>query len=182
MPYVHKFKAWDSVIFISVIGLILTFCAFKYGKATEKGTFVDYFKGQYTQSQRKNDELLQENAILKDKLMNSSKVQVPQATKSVVRFYLQKYFGDEAETAEKVFTCESGLSPTGVHVNKPGLGSDFGVAQINDRFHKARFEKMYDVAWDTGIYDVNLNIQYAKYLYDHSGFNPWVCAKIVKVI
>lgn len=100
--------------------------------------------------------------------------------KTYIASLVKKYFGTQSETALRVFNCESGLSPFNVNTkNAPGLGIDAGVAQINERWHKERFERMYGVPYEIGIYDPDLNLQYAKYLWDHSGPGPWVCAKIV---
>ena len=126
--------------------------------------------------------LANENITLKEKLDFSSSLQTTSAVKDLTRFYLKKYFGDKALLAEKVFTCESGLNPQAIHINKPGLGGDYGIAQINDKWHKARFEQMFGVKFEVGIHDYDLNIRYAKFLYDNSqGFSPWVCARIADI-
>ncbi len=100
--------------------------------------------------------------------------------KGYVEGLVKQYFGANASTALRVFNCESGLSPFNYHQNKAGLGADLGVAQVNSKFHQARFEKMFGIPFEIGAYIPELNLKYAKYLFDHSGFNPWVCAKIVK--
>lgn len=180
MPYNHKFRQWPSVWIL--IGFMILVAVFgrSWGIIEEKSRQMDYFKQKYEEKDKRVEEVLRENTELREKLENSSKVQVPEATKNVVRFYLQKYFGDKADEAEKIFTCESGLSPTSLHINRQGLGADYGVAQINNKWHSERFTKMFDVDWETGIYDPNMNIAYAKFLYDNSGnWSAWVCSKLI---
>lgn len=122
---------------------------------------------------------LKENEALKEKLAASVKVQAPENIKALSRYYIKKYFGKDAAKVEKVMICESGLSNQTIHVNRPGLGADYGLYQINDKWHKERFEKMYNVPFEIGSHDWDLSSKYAKYLYDHSGLNPWVCSKLV---
>ena len=173
------FRQWKSVWFLTGCMILVAIMGRGYGVIEEKSKQMDYFKGKFEEKEKKVEDVLRENQELRNKLENSSKVQVPEATKNVVRFYIKKYFGDKADEAEKIFTCESGLSPTSLHINKAGLGADYGVAQINNKYHAARFTKMFDVDWETGIYDISINLAYAKYLYDNSGWNPWVCSRII---
>lgn len=103
------------------------------------------------------------------------------ASKEYIKSLVIKTFGSQADTALRVFNCESGLSPFNVNTkNAPGLGIDGGVAQINERWHKARFEKMYGVPYEIGVYDPELNLKYAKFVQENSGWGAWVCARIVK--
>ena len=105
---------------------------------------------------------------------------VSPAGKDYVVKLIDQVFGPEAEKAKKVFNCESGYNPFNYHINKDG-SLDGGVAQVNNRWHKERFEKMFGVPFEIGVYVPELNVQYAKYLWDHSGPNPWVCSKILGV-
>lgn len=123
--------------------------------------------------------LSSDNQALKDKLEASAKIETPETIKELARFYIKKYFGKDADKVEKVMKCESGLNNLTVHINKPGLGVDRGLYQINDRWHKARFEKMYGVSFEIGAHDLDLASQYAKYLYDAQGLTPWICSRIV---
>jgi hypothetical protein len=128
-------------------------------------------------------QLQQENQALEEKLQKSAKTITPASTKELVRFYIRKHFPqNEWARAEQVFTCESGLNPQSAGTNQVGAhkGSiDRGVAQVNDKFHKARFEKMYGIPFEVGAHDIELNLRYARYLYDHSGWGPWVCRKVL---
>lgn len=168
------YKMYAFIVLIAITGFLVT----RGDKAESK--IIVLADSIHAQGDVVN-QLASENQNLEEKLSGSTQNAAPETTKAVVRYYLNKYFGDQAATAEKVFTCESGLRPNAVHVNNPGLGTDNGVAQLNDRWHKARFEKMYNVPFEVGAYDVSLNIQYAKSLYDHSGWGAWVCSRIVKV-
>jgi hypothetical protein len=33
--------------------------------------------------------------------------------------------------------------------------------------------------FDLLAHDIDLNLQYARFLYDYSGWNPWVCRKVL---
>lgn len=124
-------------------------------------------------------ELQEENAALKEKLDWSAKVAAPENIRELSKFYIHKYFGNDADRVIKVMTCESGLSNTAVHTNKPGLGADYGLYQLNDKWHRARFEKMFGVKFEVGALDFDLASRYAKFMFDNSkGLSPWVCNRI----
>lgn len=56
---------------------------------------------------------------------------------------------------------------------------DYGLFQINRAAHKANFERMFHVRFETGALNPTLNAKYARYLYDYyskrgmSGWTPW---------
>lgn len=179
MPYNNKFKQWPSVWIL--IGFMVLVAAFgrSWGVIEEKSKQMDYFKQKFEEKDKRVEDVLKENAELREKLENSSKVQVPEATKNVVRFYLQKYFGDKADEAEKIVQCESGFSNLILNKNNNGT-VDRGIFQLNS-VHANRFAKMYGIDYETGAHDFELNVKYAKFLYDNQGWQPWVCAKIVKL-
>ena len=123
------------------------------------------------------------NQLLLTKLDERQEVagpQVPEGAKQYVISLIDRVFGSEAEKAKSVSKCESGFSPFNKHVNKDG-SVDGGVFQINNKWHKARFENMFGVPFEIGVYVPELNVQYAKFLWDHSGPNPWVCSRIVGI-
>lgn len=181
----RKQSSWGTtraVIFV----IIVTFIAMlaNWGAMYLEHNFRMSFVNEVVAKEAKEDrlELLEENSVLKEKLERSSKAQVDDRTKEIVRYYLKEYFKEAAPVAEKVFTCESGLNPNAKNVNGGAhAGSvDRGVAQINDKFHKARFEKMYGVSFEVGAHDIQLNLKYAAYLYHASGnFHLWVCSKVL---
>lgn len=82
---------------------------------------------------------------------------------------VQEIFGKDAPMALKVFTCESGLSPTST--NKSAIENSIGVAQINSMAHRD--------ADPLKLYDAEYNIKYAKGLYDKESWRPWSCYSIL---
>ena len=175
-----RFKGTSAIIFILLIGAVLFSLLLKVeGIIFEYQALKSINKLQQYQVDKIVD-LAGENEQLREKLENSSKVQVPEATKQVVKYYLKEYFGDKAGEAEKVFTCESGLSPLSVNTSNKNGSIDRGLAQINS-IHAKRFEAMYGVPWEVGAHDIKLAMEYSKFLYDHSGFNPWVCSRVLMV-
>jgi hypothetical protein len=133
--------------------------------------------------QKLRDETERNDALalkLEEKQEDRGRFVSPESKGYIVNL-VKQYFGVHADSALKVFNCESGLSPFNYHKNKEGLGADLGVAQVNSKYHQARFEKMYGIPFEIGAYIPELNVKYAKFLHDHSGFGPWVCSKIVGV-
>lgn len=179
MPKQYKFRAKWSVITILIIFGVLTFLGYQYGIKAEKASQLDYFKSQVEKKDSKLEELIRENEDLRNKINASAKIETKETTKKLSRYYIEKYFGNVATKIEKVMTCESNLNNQLIHVNKPGLGVDRGIYQLNDKWHKDRFEKMFNIQFEIGAHDFQLSTLYAKYLYEHSGLNPWVCSKLV---
>lgn len=175
----HRFQAtWPAVIVLTLTGLIVLPFYFK-AEADKLKPQLAASAQQTTVVEARLTDAQAENQLLKEKLEQAAHVRVDDKTKELVRFYLRKYFGADAPRAEKIFTCESGLSPHAVHVNAPGLGADHGVAQINSRWHQARFEQMMGVAFEVGSHDIDMNLRYARFLWEHSGEGAWVCARLV---
>lgn len=102
--------------------------------------------------------------------------------KSYMRGLICKYFDKNCAEALAIANCESGLSPFNFSVkpNRDGT-EDHGAFQVNDKWHQKRFEQMYGIPFEIGIYDPELNVQYAKFLYEHSGWNAWTCKKVLGV-
>jgi hypothetical protein len=80
-------------------------------------------------------------------------------------------FGPVGDTAIGVARCESGLNPS---ARSPA--GYRGLFQL-DPSHAASFQQVtgrdFEEAWD----EADPNTQYAKYLYDRSGWSPWgACA------
>ena len=87
---------------------------------------------------------------------------------------------EDKEHFMKILKCENGNhDPKRVHVNKEGLGYDLGIAQINSRFHSNRVKEFFGQDFDEAMQDPVKNLVYATYLYQNSGFGPWVCNRIV---
>ncbi len=87
------------------------------------------------------------------------------AEEAIATFFLDVY--DQAVT---VATCESGLDPAAVSSG----GGNHGLFQINN-VHRAAFEAATGTAFDPGVYDPYLNAQFARQLFDGSGWEPWAC-------
>lgn len=178
----NKFKATRTVIaiiFMTFIALIIYFIL--YHNLSEM--LVDKAEARMASVYRQQTvELASANQTLQDKLKGTKSLQTSTSVKALSKYYIKKYFGNDADKAERIFTCESGLNPQAININQ-GIhagSADRGIAQINDKFHKARFEKMFGVPFEIGAHDTDMNIKYAKFLYDNSkGFGPWVCARIL---
>lgn len=127
----------------------------------------------------RSKELASANQNLKDKLEGKYKAVAPENIKELVRFYIRKNFPEsEWATAEKVAFCESGMSPVSLNDKNTNGSADRGVWQINS-VHAKRFEKMYGIKWEVGAHDIEMSTKYARFLWDHSRWNPWVCYRIV---
>lgn len=73
--------------------------------------------------------------------------------------------------AVRVVDCETGgtwnpgaVSPT----------NDHGLFQINERYHRANFERVTGQPWSK-VYEPFWNARYARWLYDQQGWTPWTC-------
>jgi len=119
--------------------------------------------------------LLEQNQILQDRLDHKTGTVASETIKQLSIYYIHKYFPeDQWEMAEKIARCESGLSNMAVNDRNTNGSTDRGLWQINS-VHADRFEKMYGVKWEVGAHDFELSTRYAKFLYDHQGFQPWYC-------
>lgn len=177
----RKFRAtWPLMIIITFMAIV-SFCGYK-------SRVADVFAQEAVASEKISNyanyhasNLAEENQLLREKLERSAKTAAPETTKALVRFYIHKYFPQsEWANAEKVTTCESGMNPMSLNDKNRNGSVDRGLFQINS-VHAQRFQQMYGVDWNIGAHDLDLSTKYAKFLYDHSGWGPWVCAKIVHV-
>lgn len=174
------FKQWKTVISLMVIMATIAFIGHQSRAADIANIKVQAYQEQSQSKDERLEQLVKDNQALKEKLEASSQIKVDDRTKEIVKVYIEQYFGLAANQAERVFTCESGLSPNAVHVNAPGLGSDHGVAQLNDRTWRATFEKVEGVSFDLGSHDISHNLHFAAWIYNRNhSFNDWVCAKLI---
>ena len=90
---------------------------------------------------------------------------------------IYREFKNEAPTAQGVFFCESGLKARAV--SKTG---DYGVSQINLSAHRNKVPGETDQQKIDWLFNFQNNLKLAKYIYDTSGFYPWVCAKKLGII
>jgi len=140
--------------------------------------FGEIFEGMYIASAAQTNNLTAQNEALKDKLARSATYQTPEDVKALSRWYIQKYFGTDAEIVERVMICESGLDPRRVHTNQDG-STDSGLYQIHDEpTHRKNIEKMYGMPFELAVYDLEVSSKYSKFLWDRSPRN-WVCYSII---
>ncbi|MEI6058996.1 MAG: hypothetical protein WCP89_04470 [archaeon] len=101
--------------------------------------------------------------------MNSAIVTVTSDRKTIEK-YLREHFADTPILVD-IARCES----TFVHYDKNGEivrgrvnNADVGVMQINEKYHLEDAKKLgYD------IHTIEGNVDYAKYLYEKYGADPW---------
>jgi hypothetical protein len=68
-----------------------------------------------------------------------------------------------------VARCESGLNPGAVSAG----GGNHGLFQINS-VHRSAFTSVTGQPWDA-VYNAYYNAQFARHLYNSSGWQPWGC-------
>lgn len=141
---------------------------------------MNVYAAVYQQEASRSAQLAEENQALKDKLNFSAKIVTSDVTKTIVRYYLTKYFGKDEPTAEKIFTCESNLNPNALNDKNKDGSTDRGVGQINS-VHANQFKQVTGVNYAWGAHDIESNVKFAKWIYDTSGWSPWVCSRIVGV-
>lgn len=93
----------------------------------------------------------------------------PAPTGSSVEAAIQAWFPDVYDQALRVAACESSLNPGAVSRG----GGNHGLFQINN-VHRRNFEAVTGQPWSM-VYDAYYNSQYARRLYDGSGWRPWTC-------
>lgn len=180
----HKPRYWGSVWLILaltavVVGLILLG---KHDAEVRASGVIQAAQSKADVLAYKADKIQASNDELKAALARSLTFNTPENIKELSKYYIEKYFGQDAPEVEKIMTCESGLSNQTIHINKPGSGSDYGLYQLNDIYQKARFEKMFPgVKFEVGAMDWDMSSRYAKWLWDHSGSSQWICSQIVGI-
>jgi len=175
----HKWKATNSVLFIIFLTFIFLVISLKVQDIGISLAIAELDSKYISKQMELNEKLIRENAELRDKLENSNKIETPETTKKLMQFYIQKYFPEsEWEKATKISTCESNMNPQTINTKNRNGTVDRGAWQINT-VHKERFSKMYGIDWEVGAHDPDLSTKYAKFLYDNSGFNPWICSKLI---
>lgn len=76
---------------------------------------------------------------------------------------IKYYFPENYTTAKAIFRAESSLNPTAKHKNTNGT-IDCGIGQINFK----------GTVCPEGFMDVEINLAYARWMYDRRGWQPWV--------
>lgn len=82
-----------------------------------------------------------------------------------------KQHGIDPKTALAVSYCESRYyeNATGTQA---AVGKDIGMFQINTYYHESKAQKM-----DLNIYEPRDNIEYAMWLMERQGLQPWSASK-----
>jgi hypothetical protein len=94
----------------------------------------------------------------------------PPAPSGSVEQVIAAWFPENTARAVQIARCESGLNPGAM---SPG-GGNHGLFQINN-VHQGSFTAVTGRPW-SAVYDANANAQFARYLYNQSGWGPWGCA------
>jgi hypothetical protein len=79
------------------------------------------------------------------------------------------WFPDVYDAAMSIARCESNMDSGAVSSG----GGNHGLFQINS-LHRSRFESVTGRPW-SDVYDADANAQFARHLYDGSGWGPWTC-------
>jgi hypothetical protein len=82
---------------------------------------------------------------------------------------IRAHFGAAGDAAVEVARCESSLNPSARNPAGPGY---YGLFQIS-RDHAASFQAVTGRSFDSAWNDPDANSQYARYLYNRSGWDPW---------
>ena len=84
---------------------------------------------------------------------------------------IEKEFGKHADEARRIAFCESRFDPDDV-----SSAGAVGIFQIRPTDHGWRVKKVKD---GKDLFDPWTNVRVARHIYDHQGWSPWVCARIV---
>jgi hypothetical protein len=179
--FLRRHKISISIIQIAVITTIVecalwTYQGYQVNAKMAQSSFDISAQSMLVAAQKQH--LSQELIAQLDK---SAHIKTSNTQKELSKFWIAKYFGKDAPVAEKVFTCESNLNPMALNDKNTNGSSDLGIPQINS-VHAKEFEKMYSMPFKIGAHDTEISIKYAKYIYDHQSWSPWVCAGIVKAV
>jgi len=91
-----------------------------------------------------------------------------------LREYVENYFADAPIMAE-IAWCESRFRQYDKHgsVFRGVVNSkDVGVMQVNEHYHLDTAEKL-----GIDLYSIEGNLEYARYLYEKEGVQPWISSK-----
>ena len=164
-------KSKKSIIFL----LILMALIFGFGRL---GKLLEIKNVEAQEKTNKVEQLQKENVVLAVQAKEIRMVQLSEIQiKKLLGILIPKKKDQKRFMA--ILKCENGTyDPKRVNVNKPGLGYDLGIAQINSKFHSNRVKEFFGQEFDEAMQDPVKNLVYATYLYQNSGFEPWVCNKL----
>ncbi len=87
---------------------------------------------------------------------------------------VEAVFGANSDRMLKIAFCESGYKTDVI-----SRTSDIGFFQINLAAHWDKIQGITRAEKIVWLQDIDNNIAFAKLLFDKSGFNPWVCNKLI---
>lgn len=180
MPRRHKHwyhQTRYTVYILAFIGILLLTACWKIQELGINLQVADLTERTYASQGQALQSVRTQNNALKAKLEASARISVDDRTREIVRAYTCQYFGSQCEAALQIAKCESGWSPQALNQNTNG-SQDRGVFQINS-VHAAQFVAVTGHPYEIFAHDPSDNIKFAKWLYDHSGFEPWVCSRIL---
>ena len=90
-----------------------------------------------------------------------------------IKDMIEQAFGKHADEALRIAFCESRFD-----TNDVSSAGAVGVFQIRPSDHGWRVKKVKD---GKDLFDPWTNVRVARHIYDHQGWGPWVCARIVGV-
>lgn len=103
---------------------------------------------------------------------------------------IERVFGEDAPMAKKIVECESMWNPNAVgdknllaYHSGEIVGDSIGLFQIRTGgwdFNRAKANGMTADEFRQEMFDPIKNIQYAKTIFDRSGWRPWSCSRLVK--
>lgn len=175
-----KFHNWPTVIFLVLLTIPVAFIGYKSKLVEKAESKMTVYAQAYQQEASKSAELVKENDALKTQLSFSAKIVTSDTTKQVSIYYIHKYFPQSAwADIEATMRCESNLNNLSTNWHNKNGSIDRGLYMINS-VHAKQFKEVTGMDYETGAYDWDASSKFARWLYDHSGLQPWVCYQIVK--
>ena len=175
-----KFHNHKTVAFLMSIALIVGFIGFKSRLVEKAEARMTVYAKESNQATAKLLEVRSENDALRAKLNFSAKIVTSDTTKQVSIYYIHKYFPQSAwKDVEATMRCESNLNNLSTNWHNTNGSIDRGLYMINS-VHAGQFKTVTGMDYSVGAYDWDASSKFARWLYDHSGLQPWVCYQIVK--
>lgn len=130
-----------------------------------------------------------EQGVANNAELDSPKPTTTPSPKQEIIDYIVEVFGEDADDAIAVATCESNLNPLSIgdrnlitwHGNDI-VGDSIGLFQIRTGgkdFNRARANGMSPDDFREYLLDWKNNVDYAKTIFDRSDWQPWTCKKVL---
>jgi len=168
-----KYKCKSAVYTLLALIVVIAFVGYK-------SRVVEVREAEARVLNNMADSLQKENMILSIQVKESKSVRLSKGQiEKLLEVLMPKK--DDRNRFMAILACENGTyDPKRVNVNKPGLGYDLGIAQINSRFHSDKVKEFFGEDFNAAMSDPVKSLVYAVYLYQNSGnFSLWVCDRIV---